>query len=101
MQRRKPVLARWLNNGRVVAVVTKGLVGARDHFGIRVYLAGWTDHPHDSPEPAECYRIEHRCRTKLRIGYSVCKRGHRWCWSGEDVVRSIARRAESMAAWSS
>jgi hypothetical protein len=30
---------RWTR----VAVITKGLVGARDHFGIRVYLAVWID----------------------------------------------------------
>src|SRR5262245_49927446 len=57
IERRKDPLAIGLNDRRVAGVLTKGLVRARDDVRVSVYLAGSTDHSHQSPQRAECCRI--------------------------------------------
>src|SRR5262245_8403443 len=87
MKRGKPLLARWLSGRRVTTVVAENVMSSRNDLRIRVDLARRTDHPHDSPQPSERYRIEHRCRAQLRKGHTVRERGRSCGWRCvEDVV---------------
>ena len=88
VERRKHLLARWLNGRRAGRVLAEGLVSARDDVRVRIDLAGSTDHSHHSPQRAECRRIELRRRTQLRTGDAIGRRGRRGRWRRgvEDVV---------------